>query len=546
MLLSSRVPMSVATVLVPAVALLAGTPGTAAAATASASPVAVTTSATAGPATVVDLKIPSASSMIRMGSQLFVAAGDTVRVYSLAGTLQHTVTAQTGVQDLVASADGATVYAALRDASAVSAISVATLAEKSRFAVPCATHLARAGAALFVSYGCGSGFDHQLGSLDTTTGTLSALDGTGRNWAAPPRLAATTGHLAAIDTYSSPATVVSYAVSGTGLTELAHESFSSSAALAFRPDGSRLAVGTMDDGYAVLEVDPATLAQAAAHVTGPYPRDAAYSPDGSMLVGAQGPTYDADLVVFSTATGEARTRRQALLPGQSAGEVLPYTTTFSADGTHVYALLHDTTTVGLATISTTAPRPTSVTLSLGPRGYGASLPVTVAVHGRTSATVTVTDGTTTRQVHVGSSGHAATTIRGSYGGTLTASMSGDADHAAATTSTRFAAKSRTTLTLAGAYRKSHEVSYFHSYADVLATGRVRPGGSYTATLRTQVYRGGHWITADTRTGATAPDGSVRIYLLSATRKTTCRFSLRFAGSGSLKGSSATSARFVIA
>ena len=537
----ARLFVAVTAGLLPALALLPVAPNASAATRTAAS----TQAGPAGPATVVDLKIPAASSMIRIDSRLFVAAGDTVRVYGLTGTLQHTVTGQAGVRDLVASADGGTVYAALRNASAVSAIDVATATEKARFAVPCATHLARAEAALFVSYGCGDGVDHALGVLDTATGTLTNLDGESRFWSAPPRLAATGGHLAAIETASSPATVVSYAVSGSTISELAHQRFSSSAALAFRPDGSRLAIGTMDAGYAVLEVDPATLEQTAAYVTGPYPQDAAYSPDGSVLVGSQGTTYDADLAVFSTVDGGTRTRRQALLPGQSAGDVLPFTTTFGADGSHVYALVHDSGTVGLATISTTAPLATSLKLSVGSRGYGQPLPVTVTVHGRRSATVVVGDGTTTHRVHVGSSGHARTTFRAPFSGSLTATLAGDADYAAASAAGHFTARSRASLALSGGYRRSGGVTYFHGYRDVLVSVRIRPGGSHGVVLRSQLRRGGHWVTSDTATLTTGADGTTRAYLISAPRRTTTRFTLTFSGDASLKGSRATSVRFRI-
>jgi hypothetical protein len=116
----------------------------------------------------------------------------------------------------VASADGTSVYVALRSSSAVSTIDTTALKQTGLITgFPCATDVALAGAQLFVSYGCDAG---AIARVDTTTEDAPVAVDESMSWYAPPRLAATAGRLVAVQQDANPADLVSYAVAGTEVT----------------------------------------------------------------------------------------------------------------------------------------------------------------------------------------------------------------------------------------------------------------------------------------------------------------------------------------
>jgi len=504
------------------------------------------------PTAAVDLKLTAASGMVLAGGKLLVATGDEVRAYSAKGVLLGTVPGQAGVAGLAATADGAHVYAALRNGSAVSTIDTATLTETGRVTgLPCATGVALAGAQLFVAYGC----DQDGGAIarvDTATGGDPVAVDADQRWYQQPRIAAVAGRLVAVEQGLTPAEAVSYAVDGTSVTRSGAAKLDKGDTLALSPDGTRVAASDYSP-YGVALLDAATLTQTGSLPTGAYPGDVAFSRDGSRLAQGLGTTYGANLYVFDAATGALRTTRKATVPGQSATSVVTGSIAFSAAGDRVFSLVTGVVggTVVLATAPTTAPVSTSVSLTLtSPRTYGAKLVAVARVAGVPSAKVAFTvasNGTTrTTTVRANASGVATASISAPYGGKVTARYAGDTGHAASTSPVRgYTAPSRTTVTQSGAYKIVGGVRYYRSASAVRFMGRVAPAGTRTVTVTIQAYVGGAWVVGSRTTLTTLSDGLRPMALSSAPSGVTMRVVVRFGGDSSNRASVSTPALFRI-
>jgi hypothetical protein len=500
----------------------------------------------------VDLKIAQASGMVLASGKLFVATGDEVRAYSAKGVLLGTVAGQAGVSGLVATADGARVYAALRNGSAVSTIDAVTVAETGRVTgLPCATGVALAGAQLFVSYGC----DQDGGAItriDTVAGGDPVAVDADQRWYRQPRIAAVSGRLVAVQQGLTPAEAVSYAVDGTTVTRTAAAKLDQGDTLALSPDGTRVAASDYSP-YGLALLDAATLVETGSLPTGSYPGDVAFSRDGSLLTQGLKVTYGANLYVFDAGTGTRRTTRKAVVPGQSATSVVNRSIVFSTGGDRVFSLVTgvSTGTVVLATSPTTPPAQTSVALTLkSPATYGAKLVAVASVPGVPSAKVAFTvasNGTTrTTTVTASTSGVATAQISAPYGGKVTARYAGDTRHTAATSPVRaYTAPSRTTLAQSGAYKTVGSVRYYRSAGAVKLMGRVAPAGTRTVTVTIEGYVGGRWVVGSRTTLATYSDGMLPMQLSSAPSGVTLRAVVRFGGDSLNRASVSSPAQFRI-
>jgi hypothetical protein len=143
----------------------------------------------------VPLPLPHFSHMVVDGphGHVFISGGpgsDSLVVTDLDGDNPTTISGEPGATGLALSADGATLFAALPQSDAISAISTGTLAETARYATGAATRpdsLAVAGGVLWFGYGAaGAG---GIGSVDPDGVVKLGQDSGG--WAGPPMLATT-------------------------------------------------------------------------------------------------------------------------------------------------------------------------------------------------------------------------------------------------------------------------------------------------------------------------------------------------------------------
>jgi YVTN family beta-propeller protein len=241
---------------------------------------------------------------------LFVSGGRTsnsVVVTDLSGRPKRTVDGQSGATGLVLSADGRQLYVALTAGDAISVIDTKTLKETARYdtgAQTCPTHLARTGAMVWFSHGCGDRWNAGIGRFDPTATPPTvqlAQQGDQARFEQAPVLTSTgrdTGPLVAGQPQLSQSTAYVFDVAGPALT--LHGSSdapgSNLADLALSPDAATLytAVRSRPD---VPAYDAGTFAGRGAYQTGYYPVAVAPSPDGKRLAGGvQNP--DDDIVVY--------------------------------------------------------------------------------------------------------------------------------------------------------------------------------------------------------------------------------------------------------
>lgn len=125
--------------------------------------------------------------------QIFVANGitnSTITVFDLDGQVVDTIDGQAGARGLELSADGSTLYAALYEGGAVTAIDVATRTETTRWTLApdaCPYDLALAADRLWFSQGCG-GEHGKLSSLDPASPDVAPVLDQGGYFTYAPRL----------------------------------------------------------------------------------------------------------------------------------------------------------------------------------------------------------------------------------------------------------------------------------------------------------------------------------------------------------------------
>jgi hypothetical protein len=229
--------------------------------------VSVGASASAAPApapaatTVVTLPITHYSHMLvdPAHQHLFITSGydsSSILVTDYAGQPVTTIPDEAGATGLALSADGSTVYAALANGDAISAISTSSLSETARYPTGTGTdptYVACSGGRIWFGYGAAA--QGGIGSIDTSTSpatvTLNAAPG---SWYyAPMVTAAPGGELVAGEPSQSPVELASYDVSSGNAAVLAPErSFPEDAnllSMQIAPDGGDVVVAGGGPGY---------------------------------------------------------------------------------------------------------------------------------------------------------------------------------------------------------------------------------------------------------------------------------------------------------
>jgi hypothetical protein len=262
--------------------------------------------------TAVPLPITNYSHMLvdTAHKHLFIASGSgssTILVTDYAGQTVATIPNEPGAAGLALSGDGSTVYAALTNGDAVSAISTSTLAETARYSTGTGTdptYIAYTSGRIWFGYGAAT--QGGIGSIDPstspTTVTLNAVNAAVNSWYAAPMLSATPGgELVAGEPGQSPVQLASYDVSSGTAKVLAPEKFMISpeadnlGSLQVTPDGKDVVTAS---GYPyqhqVFRLSDLSLV--GTYPTTNYPNSVSISGDGSVAAG----TFSSDeIFVFA-------------------------------------------------------------------------------------------------------------------------------------------------------------------------------------------------------------------------------------------------------
>ena len=259
----------------------------------------VTAAQAATPALVLPIAHYSHMLVDPAHQHLFISSGagySSILVTDYAGQTVATISGEPGATGLALSGDGSTVYAALANGDAVSAISTRTLKETARYAT--GTGIAPA----YVAYTSGRiwfGYSTAtppggIGSIDPSTSpatvTLNAAAG---NWYSAPMVSASPGgELVAGEPFQSPVQLASYNVSTGTATVLAPEESISSAgqvastlgSLQTTPDGKDVVIASgAPDYHQVYRVSD--LSADGSYPTAAYPNSVSISGDGSVAAG---------------------------------------------------------------------------------------------------------------------------------------------------------------------------------------------------------------------------------------------------------------------
>ena len=215
--------------------------------------VGVSASAAQAATTVVTLPITHYSHMLvdAAHQHLFITSGygsDSILVTDYSGQTVATIPNEPGATGLALSSDGSSVYAALANGDAISAISTSTLSETARYATGTGTeptYVAYSSGRIWFGYG--EATQGGIGSIDPSTSpatvTLNAAPG---SWYyAPLVTAAAGGELVAGEPSSSPVQLASYDVSSGTATVLAPERF-------FYEDANLMSMQITPDGTDVV------------------------------------------------------------------------------------------------------------------------------------------------------------------------------------------------------------------------------------------------------------------------------------------------------
>lgn len=224
------------------------------------------------------------------------SGSDTVLVTDYSGQTVATIPNEPGATGLALSGDGSTVYAALANGDAVSAISTSTLTETARYATGTGTgtdptYVAYTSGRIWFGYGAAT--HGGIGSIDpsasTATVTLNATSEPVNTWYAAPMLTASpNGELVAGEPGQSPVQVASYDVSSGTATVLAPSRFITAASnlesMQITPDGKDVVVASGYPYYhQVFQVS--NLSADGEYPTTNYPNSVSISGDGTIAAG---------------------------------------------------------------------------------------------------------------------------------------------------------------------------------------------------------------------------------------------------------------------
>jgi hypothetical protein len=283
---------------------------------------------------------------------LFITSGassSSILVTDYSGQTVATIPDEPGATGLALSSDGSTVYAALANGDAISAVSTDTLGETARYATGTGTdpaYVAYTSGKIWFGYGAsGQG---ALGSIDPSTSpatvTLNATnDDPGFTWYSAPMLAASpNGELVAGEPDQSPVVLASYDVSSGAATVLAPptriESAANLGALQITPDGKDVVVASGAPYYhQIFQVSD--LAVAGEYPTTHYPTSVSISGNGTVAAGTSssvlhGSSWECEVFLFAPG-GSTPLGTYVLDTGAVAGVAL------TPDGSDLFAVTQD-------------------------------------------------------------------------------------------------------------------------------------------------------------------------------------------------------------
>jgi hypothetical protein len=407
-----------------------------------------------------------------------------------------------------------TLYASLRDATAISKIDTATLTEASRMSVaPLAlpTNLALAGGKLWFTHSCQSSGGTGSINLDGTGVTdQTTLPGYCPTFATTP---GDTDLLATGDMGLSPTTLYLYDVSTDPPTLLQSVSNPGSAgnlrSLAFSPDALNV-LSASGAPYMIQSFLASDLTLAGTYPTGPYPTAVSVSDDGAYVAAGADASYDRDVFVFPVGdttpvrSWDFNSTSKTLQPGGLA---------FSPDASRLFATstndstgkldfrVYNNPTVPLV------PTTTSLSASKSAVTYGYSVTLTAHVTGPTSGSVRLYGrpygGTKTllRTNALNVSGNASFTVKPSGKTTYSAELVEDDTYASSASSGRtVSVRSKTAIALSGGYGTSGKYRLYHVGRRAYMRGTVAPNhaGSPLKFVAQRYYSGGWHAVASGR------------------------------------------------
>lgn len=262
----------------------------------------------------------------------------TVEVTDLTGAKVGEITGEPGAEGMALSPDGGTLYVALSQGGAVSAVDTTTLQETARYNTGAGTQpesVVAAGGKVWFSYtGGANGTDGGLGSVDLGGSTPSVTLGD-PTWYGAPLLVgdpADPDTVVAADDWEHPATLAVYDVSsGSAVrTAVASRAVDNEVRdMQVTPDGKDLVVAASADN-AVQRFRMSDLSADGTYPAGWGPTAVAIAPDGTVAVGGDGYPFPPGVSVFGA--GESTPRRNF------ATGVAPAGLAWSPDGSTLYAV----------------------------------------------------------------------------------------------------------------------------------------------------------------------------------------------------------------
>ncbi|MFJ4847769.1 Ig-like domain repeat protein, partial [Streptomyces sp. NPDC088733] len=298
----------------------------------------------------IALPISSYSDMVVDGlhQRVFISssANSKIVVTDYHGTVVGTIQSEPGAAGLVLSADSATLYVAVPDGDAISAIDTATLKETARYPIGAGTaprYLAMNRDTIWFGYG--DAMHGNLGSLDLDPGTptddpagtpgsagtvtadgavVTLGQGGGHSWYSAPMVASSPGNpdaLAAGAPDQSPIELQVYDVSSGHAESKAYRFGPNNASnlqdLTVTPDGTQI-LAASGAPYFQQVYRTSDLSSDGRYTTNPYPNSVAVAPDGTVAAGIFG-WYQPDVYIFRPQVDEPVRTYEFPNTGHSSG-----------------------------------------------------------------------------------------------------------------------------------------------------------------------------------------------------------------------------------
>lgn len=441
------------------------------------------------------------------GQRLFVSNIDGKRVLVLDqdGTTITTIDPQGTPASMLASPDGGTVYVALRDASAISVVDVATATEIKRIPVDaCPVDLALSSGRLYYSYGCNA-MKSGVASVDLAA-PASPVDTTIGDLYYAPMIVGAGDTLVVATPYTSAATLRSFATAADGSAELVasapgslHLTYTKN--LTLTPDGSHVVVA---NGSGVTTLSLPNLSPTAALSNGAVA--AALSPDGTKLL--LGDTDARSTVRLYDTSSHKMLWQRYPVSGRSAygwtdgnRSVIDGAVAFASDGSTAYVLTGNTIDPVRLLRLPLVPETTRTTLAVSGT-YGRPATLTATVPGGGSGTVHF--GINENEYgngyrSLGSAplvnGKAVKAVKIDEPGAIEAFYSGDAIRAPSVSpSVDVKPATRITVSMTGAKTIVRGEHKFDSYADVRVRFRLEPrlNGGELLYVKLWKFKKGKW------------------------------------------------------